>query len=135
MIDSSLCGSSFEVSHHVTEGDSAERFGNEGVPVFATPVICALVEEAAIGVLRPHLGPGAVSVGTDIRVRHTAPTPLAGSMSVKATLSTVENGALLFDVVAHDGHEQVATAVHERRVVDADRLLRRANRKLESAAK
>ncbi len=47
-----------EIERTVTEEEAASRFGNPGVEVFATPVLVAWMEEAAITAVHRHLEVG-----------------------------------------------------------------------------
>ena len=42
----------------VSDSNTAEVFGNAGAKVFATPLLVALMEQAAIDAIRPCLLPG-----------------------------------------------------------------------------
>ena len=69
----------------VTPDNTAEKFGNFGAAVFATPMLVALMEQAAINALAPYLADGQGSVGTKVEITHTAAMPIG--MSVQATCS------------------------------------------------
>ncbi|MGH7306863.1 MAG: thioesterase family protein, partial [Candidatus Rokuibacteriota bacterium] len=61
-------GATAEVGYTVGEDKTAHAMGNRGVHVFATPHVIGLLEDAAGAVLRPHLPPGAGSVGTMVEM-------------------------------------------------------------------
>ena len=129
MIDAAMTGRTFEVVRKVEAADCADHYANPGVTVLATPVVVALAEEAAIGVIADYLEDGQTSVGTDLRIRHTAPTPEGEEVHLLATLREIEGSRLVFDIEAADAHETVATVEHERWIVSLDRLLDRAAQK------
>ncbi len=59
-----VAGREFEMTREVTLANTADKFGNPGVPVFATPALVGLLEETAIGCAIPALDEGAGTVGT-----------------------------------------------------------------------
>jgi fluoroacetyl-CoA thioesterase len=107
----------------VTSENTAERFGNAGAAVFATPMLVALMEQAAIDAIRPYLADGQGSVGTKVEISHLAATPVG--MTVRATAKLVEAAGkkLTFTVEAYDDREKVGEGRHERYIIDAAKFL------------
>lgn len=107
----------------VTDDNTAERFGNKGAAVFATPMLVALMEQAAIDAIRPYLAAGEGSVGTKVEIAHLAATPVG--MTVKATAELVELAGkkLTFTVAAYDDKEKVGEGRHERYIIDNAKFL------------
>ena len=55
----------------------ADRFKDAILPpVFATPVMIMVMENAALNAIRAYLDPGESAVGTAVNVRHLAATPV-----------------------------------------------------------
>jgi predicted thioesterase len=119
----------------VAEDDTAERWGSGLVPVFGTPALVALMENAAVQALEGHLPPGQTSVGGRMDVHHLAPTPVGMQVQARATLSRVDTVTqvdgrrLVFDVEAWDEVEQVGRASHERFIVDQAAFVAKAKAK------
>ena len=117
----------------VREGDlaSALRFepGDEFPPVFATSRLVAIMEVAAARLLRPHLGPGELSVGTHVDVVHTAATPPSGTVTATATFLGREGKLFLFEVTAADDAGEIGRGTHKRAIVSSDRLVAGASRR------
>ena len=113
----------------VTEANTAQALGSGSEPVYATPALVALLEQAAVNALAPHLPPGMTTVGVRIDVQHLAATPVGMDVQAQATLAGQEGRTLFFDVAARDGVEQIAQGVHQRVLVDQQRFLARANAK------
>ena len=125
-------GATHEISLAVTDEQTADRFGNRGVRVFATPAVVALVENAAHGMLAPHLPAGASTVGTMVELRHLAATPVGMTVRARATLLDTDGRRYLFAVEAWDEREKIAEGRHERFVVaDLQKFLARAMKKSE----
>ena len=113
----------------VTGANTALALGSGLVPVYATPALVALLEEAAVNALKPLLEPGKTSVGTRIDVSHLAASPIGMIVRAQATLSKVDGRRLVFDVVAYDEAEQIAEGIHERVLVNEQRFLARVQEK------
>ncbi|MGH7345151.1 MAG: thioesterase family protein [Candidatus Rokuibacteriota bacterium] len=123
-------GATAEVGYTVGEDKTAHAMGNRGVHVFATPHVIGLLEDAAGAVLRPHLPPGAGSVGTMVEMKHLAATPVGLNVRAKATLLESDGTRFLFSVEAWDDKEKIAEGRHERFVVpDMEKFLARAMKK------
>jgi predicted thioesterase len=113
----------------VTENDTAERWGSGLVPVFGTPALVGLMENAAVEALRGHLPPGQTSVGGRMDVRHLAPTPVGMQVRARAELSQVDGRRLVFDVEAWDEVERIGEATHERFVINQEPFVAKAKAK------
>ncbi len=122
-------GLSAELSHTVTEKDTAAQWGSGLVPVFSTPALVGLMESAAVRVLEGHLPAGQTSVGGRIDVRHLAATPVGMTVRTRAELTASEGRKLTFTVEAWDEQEKIGEAVHERFVIDEARFMARVQAK------
>jgi fluoroacetyl-CoA thioesterase len=123
-------GAVHEVSRTVTADVTADAMGNRGVQVLATPFLIGLLENAAAGVLIPHLPPGASTVGTMVEMRHLAATPVGMTVRARATLLEGDGRRFLFQVEAWDDKDKVAEGRHERAIVpNLARFLERVMKK------
>lgn len=118
-----------EVEREVAEELTAAHWGSGLVPVLGTPVLVALMEQAAVRALEGCLPEGRTTVGARIDVRHLAPTPVGMHVLVRAELVAVEERHLRFQIQAWDEDEQVGEASHERVIVDEARFMERAREK------
>jgi fluoroacetyl-CoA thioesterase len=106
----------------------------QGMPaVFATGYMVGLIEWACIDAIQPHLDAGEQSVGTDVRLSHTAATPPGFTVTVRVTLERVEGRKLAFSVTAHDGMDKISEGTHERFIIDPVRFLRKVQEKAAAA--
>ena len=112
-------GQTHEVETVVTPDLTAEHFGNPGVPVFATPALISLLEEAAAACIAPTLSEGQGSLGTRVNIQHIAPTPIGMKVVGRAELVEVDGRRLVFKVEARDEQELIASGTHERFVVNS----------------
>jgi len=123
-------GREFELAREVTTELTADRYGNPGAFVLATPMLVALLEEAAIRCVGPALEPGAGSVGTRIDIEHKAATPVGLTVRARARLVEVDRRRLVFEVTASDDREEIAAGTHERFVLKSlAQFLERAGEK------
>ena len=123
-------GATAEITLTVGADHTADRLGNPGVPVFATPYLIGLLENASSAVIRPQLPAGAATVGTMVEVRHLAATPVGMTVRAKATLLETDGRRYLFSVEAWDEKEKIAEGRHERYVVpDLAKFLARVLKK------
>jgi len=98
----------------------------EGMPhVYATPMMIMLMEKASGSAVRDHLPPGWVTVGSEVNVRHLAPTPVGRTVTATARVVEVEGRSVLFAVGAHDGERKVGEGVHRRGVVNLESFAKR----------
>lgn len=113
----------------VTEADTAARWGSGLVPVYSTPALVGLMENAAVLSLAGHLPAGQTTVGGRIDARHLAPTPVGMKVRALAELVQVEGRKLVFRVEAWDEVEKVGEAAHERFIIDEAKFMARVRAK------
>jgi fluoroacetyl-CoA thioesterase len=113
----------------VTDEMTAATMRSGDVPVFATPAMVALMEEAAVRAIAPALEDGKTSVGVRVDVRHLAATPVGTPVRAQARLTLIEGRRLTFKVQAWDGSEQIGEGIHERMIVEREKFLQRTRNK------
>lgn len=118
-----------EARTKVTEANTAAAVGSGGIAVFATPMMIALMESAALQAVQPHLAEGESTVGTLVNIKHMAATPLGMQVRAVARLDAVEGRRLLFTVEAFDEAEKIGEGSHERFVIQVERFLGRVGQK------
>ena len=114
-----------EAAVTVTADNTAERFGNKGAAVFATPLLVALMEQAAIAAVKPYFADGEGSVGTRVEISHLAATPVGMTVRARAELVEVAGKKLTFAVEAFDDREKVGEGRHERYIIDNAKFMAR----------
>ncbi len=97
---------------------SAERYGNAGFAVLATPALAGLFERCCIEAMAPTMAAGNGSVGTHIAVDHLAATPLGFTVTIRCEVVAATPRTLEFKLEASDGVDLIGRAVHRRAVVD-----------------
>jgi len=104
---------------------TADRWGNPGVLVLATPHLVGLVEGAAVHVIRDDLAPGQSSVGTHVDIRHLKATPVGDTVTLTAEITDVDGRRVTFHVTAEDSSGLAGEATHERMLIDLERFMQR----------
>ena len=115
----------------VTEEDTAQAQGSGLVPVFSTPRMIALMEQAAVNAVQSFLLPGRTTVGTRLDVTHDAATPVGMRVWAEAELTAIDRRALTFSVSAYDEAGLIGRGEHKRFLIDDAKFLAKAQGKLE----
>ncbi|HTZ67072.1 MAG TPA: thioesterase family protein [Roseiarcus sp.] len=98
----------------------------DGMPfVFGTPMMIMAMESASNEAVRPYLPPGWVTVGSEVNVRHLAPTPMGRTVTATARVVEVSGRSLMFTVEAHDGIRKIGEGTHRRGAVNLESFARR----------
>jgi len=109
----------------VTYDNTAAKLGNKAAAVFATPMLVALMEQAAIDAIAPYLSSEQGSVGTKVDIAHLAATPVGMTVTATATLEEIFGKKLIFTVEARDDRELVGKGKHERFIINSAAFLER----------
>ena len=119
-------GRQAEVTVETGPRDTAAALGSGDVPVLATPRLLALAEAATVQALDGALMPGQTSVGTSVRLEHTAASPVGMRVTMTAQLTGVDGRRVTFAIEAVDaGGTVVGLGTVERVVVDRAKFLAR----------
>ena len=106
----------------VTENDTALAMKSGSLKVLATPKIICLVEEAAATLAEKFLPAEYTSVGTNLNVNHTAPSPIGAKVHVEVELIAVDGRKLIFNVAASDNVGKIFNGTHERFIVNREKF-------------
>jgi predicted thioesterase len=107
----------------VEPDDSADRYGNAGVMVLATPALCHWFETPGVITIEGCLEAGEATVGTRLEIEHLKATPIGMQVTVVAEVMAAEGRRVRFRIEAHDEKELIARGTHERYVVNLNRFL------------
>ena len=113
----------------VTEQNTANAVGSGLVPVFATPYLIALMENAAVNAVTAHLEPGQGTVGTRLNVSHDAATPIGMKVWAECKLLEVDGKRLTFEVAAFDECGPIGKGTHERFIIQTEQFLAKCQAK------
>jgi len=115
----------------VSETNTAQAACSGALPVFGTPFMCALMEEAAWKSIAPHLEEGQSTVGTKLEITHDSATPVGMKVWAESEVTQVDGKRLVLRVAAYDEKGLIGQGTHERFIVTDERFLAKCARKLE----
>ena len=107
----------------ISEKHTAETLGSGDMPVLATPIMVALMENAAMLAVKDTLPEGSTTVGGHIDVSHLRPSGIGQEVTATAELQEIEGKKLTFHVVATQGETVIGEGTHVRFVVDRERFM------------
>ena len=98
----------------------------DGMPfVFGTPMMILAMEMASAAAAAPHLPAGWATVGSEVNVRHLAPTPVGRTVVATARVLEVSGRSMLLAVEAHDGVHKIGEGTHRRGAVNLETFAKR----------
>lgn len=107
----------------VSENNIAKTMKSGALPVFATPAMCALMEEAACAAVQDALEDGEGTVGISLNISHTRASALGDTIIASATLVALEGRKLTFEVEAKDSKGTIGKGSHERFVINNEKFM------------
>ncbi len=117
------------VSRIQIDRDRTIGFMGEEGRVYGTPYLVRDIEQTCRQLLLDHGDAGEDSVGTDVSIKHLAPTLLGMNAEISVTVSAVEGRKVVFDISAKDDVDQICSGTHGRFVVDVAKTMERLKAK------
>ena len=115
----------------VNDGNTAQSACSGALPVFGTPFMCALMEEASWKSIAPHLEEGQSTVGTRLEVSHDSATPVGMKVWAESEVIQVDGRRIVLKLAAYDRKGLIGQGTHERFIVTDERFLSKTAKKLE----
>lgn len=115
----------------VQEQNTAAAVGSGLLPVFATPSMIGLMEQAAADSIQPYLEPGQGSVGIHLDVSHESATPVGLKVWAESEVTAVDGRQITFSVTAYDEAGRIGSGRHTRALIDNERFMAKAEKKLQ----
>ena len=109
----------------VTPDKTAHSVGSGDMEVLATPMMMALMENAAMLAVADELPEGSTTVGGHIESSHVKPSKVGAEVSATATLTKVDGKKLTFSITAKMGDDIIGEGTHLRFIVDKAKFLSR----------
>jgi len=128
-------GMSKTIQKVITEEDTALHFGNGSLQdLLATPVLAALMIEASVSVVDPLLPDEYITIGKYLSINHSEPTVKGMTVTVKSTISEIDNNRIVFTTKAYDELGEIGSGTHERYIVNNNLLRQKVNKRTERIA-
>lgn len=116
-------GKKYTSTMMVEEKHLACNVGSGDLPVFATPMMMALMENAAMLCVADELENGSSTVGGQISSSHLKPTGLGKTVTATAELISAEGRKLKFKVSASDEGGLIGEGEHLRFIIDKEKFM------------
>ncbi len=117
----------------VDSGKLAVAVGSGSLRVYATPMMCALMEEAACKAIEPYLEGDETTVGTFLELSHTAATPETMAVSAEAEIVGVSGREITYTITAKDAAGEIGVCTHKRVQVGSERFMQKVSAKAETS--
>ena len=122
------------VSRIQIDRDRTIGFMGEEGRVYGTPYLVRDIEQTCRQLLLDYGDAGEDSVGTDVSIKHLAPTLLGMNAEITVTASAVEGRKVVFEISAKDDVDQICSGTHGRFVVDVGKTVERLKAKAAKVA-
>jgi predicted thioesterase len=109
----------------VTEAVTAIKVGSGDMPVLATPMMMALMENAAMLAVKNELPEGCTTVGGHIESSHLKPSKIGDIVRAEAEVTKVDGKKIEFKVSAYSGDALLGEGTHLRFIVDKEKFMSR----------
>ena len=107
---------------------SIDFMGEEG-RVYSTPNLVRDIEVACRELLLDYCDANEDSVGTEVCIKHLAPTLLDMNVEITTTVKAVDGRRVSFEISARDDMEQICSGTHARFVTDVGKTVERLKKK------
>ena len=98
----------------------------DGMPfVVGAPMMILAMQMASAAAAAAHLPAGWGTVGSEVNVRHLAPTPVGRTVVATARVVEVSGRSMLLAIEAHDGADKIGEGTHRRGAVSLETFAKR----------
>jgi fluoroacetyl-CoA thioesterase len=109
--------------------DRTIGFMGEAARVYATPRLVSDIEFTCRNLILEHGDPDEDSVGTEIALKHLAPSLAGMTVTITVRVVAVDRRKISFEVAASDELEEISVGTHTRFVVEVARTKERLQAK------
>ena len=109
----------------VTDTVTAIKVGSGDMPVLSTPMMMALMENAAMLAVKDRLPEGLTTVGGHIESSHLKPLKIGDVVRAEAEVTKVDGKKIEFKVAAYSGDTLIGEGTHLRFIVDREKFMSR----------
>ena len=107
----------------VTDAVTAIEVGSGDMPVLATPMMMALMENAAMLAVKDRLPEGFTTVGGHIASSHLKPSKIGDVVRAEAEVTKVDGKKIEFKVAAYYGDTLLGEGTHLRFMVEREKFM------------
>ena len=107
----------------VTDAVTAIHVGSGDMPVLATPMMMALMENSAMLAVRDELPEGYTTVGGHMESSHIKPSKVGDVIRAEAEVTKVDGKKIEFKVAAYAGDMLLGEGTHLRFIVDKEHFM------------
>ena len=107
----------------VTDAVTAIHVGSGDMPVLATPMMMALMENSAMLAVRDDLPEGCTTVGGHMESSHLKPSKVGDVIRAEAEVTKVDGKKIEFKVAAYAGDMLLGEGTHLRFIVDKEHFM------------
>lgn len=115
----------------VNNNNTASAMGSGDMAVFATPSMCALMENAAMNAAALYMKESGSytsedsTVGISLDIEHIKASPIGKEIKATATLKEIDGRRLIFEITADecDGEAIIGKGTHQRFIVNKEKFL------------
>ena len=109
----------------VTDSVTAVSVGSGDMSVLATPMLLALMENAAMLAVKEALPEDCTTVGGHIASSHLKPSKIGDVVRAEAEVTKVEGKKIEFKVAAYSGEALLGEGTHLRFIVEREKFMSR----------
>lgn len=129
MSDPLVVGRRLQIDRDTAPEMSANRMGNPGIDVLATPAVVGLLDVLAHELIVPTLSASEGTVGSKVEIAHLSATPMGMKIKASAEVSEINGRRVTVKVDLWDEQELVASGTIERVIIDVPRFLAKVQAK------
>jgi predicted thioesterase len=107
----------------VTDAVTAIHVGSGDMPVLATPMMMALMENSAMLSVRDELPEGCTTVGCHMESSHLKPSKVGDVIRAEAEVTKMDGKKIEFKVAAYAGDMLLGEGTHLRFIVDKEHFM------------
>lgn len=107
----------------VTDAVTAIHVGSGDMPVLATPMMMALMENSAMLAVRDELPEGCTTVGGHMESSHLKPSKVGDVIRAEAEVTKMDGKKIEFKVSAYAGDMLLGEGTHLRFIVDKEHFM------------
>lgn len=124
MLKENLIGTAITI---VNNNNTAAFMKSGSLAVFATPSMCALMEEASCNAINQYLEKDTSTVGISLNINHSRATALNDTVKATATLTKIDGRMLIFNVKAEDSKGVIGEGEHKRFIINTEKFMSKVN--------